>query len=382
MLQLVPRLEGGGVERGTVEIAEAIVQSGGRALVATEGGKMIRRLEAVGGEPILMNAATKHPLNIWQNGRALAKLIRDLDVDIVHARSRAPAWSGWMACRDTGAVFVTTYHGAYTEDFPLKRWYNAVMAKGTPVIAPSEFIRHLVVERHGVDPEDVITIPRGADLRVFSEDRVTAHRTLDLTRSWDLIEDTRPIVMMPGRLTRLKGGESLIDAAARLKELRGASDFLVLLVGGESAAGFSQVLADRIEATGTSDVVRMTGACDDMPAALKLASVVVSASIEPESFGRVAVEAQAMGRPVIATAHGGAMETVEEGVTGWLYPPGDVETLAVIIAEALLLSPKERDRVGRAGRKRVETLFTTLAMQRSTLAVYEGVTGREFPVIL
>jgi len=276
---------------------------------------------------------------------------------------------------------VTTYHGTYNEDFPLKRLYNSVMAKGRPVIAISDFIHDHVIERHRLSPEQVVTIPRGADITVFAEERVGAERTIKLAEQWGIIEDPRAIVLMPGRLTRWKGGESMIDAAARLKAQRGP-DFAVVMVGGDDGSGFRNVLQRRIEATGTGDVVYPVGDCQDMAAAYKLASVVVSASIEPEAFGRVVVEAQAMSRPVIATAHGGARETVAHGESGWLYPPGDAEVLAATIHQALEMDPSGRAHMGLAGRARIHTSYTVAAMQRATLDIYEQVAGRTFQQLI
>ncbi|MEE8453691.1 MAG: glycosyltransferase family 4 protein, partial [Limibaculum sp.] len=323
VLQIVPQMEMGGVERGTLEITEAITRIGGRALVATAGGRLLPRIIKAGGEVIAMNVDTKNPLNLWQNARLLARLIHDLQIDIVHARSRAPAWSAYWATQRTGAHFVTTYHGAYREDFPLKRRYNAVMASGRPVIAVSDFIRRLIIERHQVAPERIVTIPRGADINVFSEETVGNERAIKLAEQWGLLDDPRPVIMLPARLTRWKGGEDLIDAADRLRAMRG-DDFLILLVGEDGGRGFEAVLRKRIDKLGVGSIVHLAGGCTDMAAAYKLASVVVSPSIEPEAFGRAVVEAQSMGRPVIATGHGGAQETVAHGSTGWLYPPGDI----------------------------------------------------------
>jgi glycosyltransferase involved in cell wall biosynthesis len=377
VLQVVPRLDTGGVERGTLEIAEAICAAGGRALVATSGGQLEFRIARAGGEIFPMNVDSKNPATMWQNGRLMRRLIREERVDIVHARSRAPAWSAYWATRWTGTPFVTTYHGVYKEDFPLKRFYNSVMARGRPVIAISDFVRGLIAERHRVAGEHIVTIPRGADVLVFSEEAVGNERAIKLAEGWGLVEDPRAIVLMPGRLTRWKGAESLIDAAARLKALRGP-DFAVLLVGDDYGSGFRSVLRKRIEATRTGDVVYLVGECQDMPAAYKLSSVVVSASIEPEAFGRVMVEAQAMSRPVIATAHGGARETVAHGESGWLYPPGDAEALAATIHQALNMDPSARAHMGLAGRARVHARYTTAAMQRATLDLYERVAGRTF----
>ncbi|MEM7423640.1 MAG: glycosyltransferase family 4 protein [Pseudomonadota bacterium] len=379
IMQVVPRLEMGGVERGTLEIAEAIVAAGGRALIVTRGGQLEFRIQRAGGEIVYMNVDSKNPATLWQNARLMRRLIRDEGVDVVHARSRAPAWSAYWATRQTGTPFVTTYHGTYNEEFPLKRAYNSIMAKGNPVIAISDFIRKLVIERHRVPEDQVVTIPRGADIAVFAEEAVGNERTIKLAEQWGIIEDPRAIVMMPGRLTRWKGGESMIEAAARLKDMRG-SDFQVLLVGDETESGFQDVLEKKIAQMGVADVVFLTGGVQDMAAAYKLSSVVVSASIEPEAFGRVVVEAQAMGRPVIATAHGGARETVSHGESGWLYPPGDAEVLAATIHQALEMEPSARAHMGLAGRARIHTSYTIGAMQRATLSVYESVAGRTFQV--
>ncbi|HET7409533.1 MAG TPA: glycosyltransferase, partial [Paracoccaceae bacterium] len=261
------------------------------------------------------------------------------------------------------------------------RVYNSVMARGRPVIAVSDYIRNLIVERHRVPEQDILTIPRGADIAVFSEEAVGNERAIKLAESWGLVEDPRAIVLMPGRLTRWKGAESMIDAAQRLKAMRGP-DFAVLLVGGDGGSGFAQVLQKRIDATGTGDVVQLTGDCHDMAAAYKLASVVVSASIEPEAFGRVIIEAQAMSRPVIATSHGGARETVAHGESGWLYPPGDDEVLAATIHQALNMDPSARAHMGLAGRARIHSRYTSAAMQRATIDIYEQVAGRTFRALV
>ncbi|MEL6479082.1 MAG: glycosyltransferase family 4 protein [Pseudomonadota bacterium] len=377
VLQVLPRLDTGGVERGTIEMTEAIVSAGGRALVATSGGTQALRVTKAGGELILLDAASKNPVTIWLNARYLARVIQDHQVDVVHARSRAPGWSAFWASRQTDTAFVTTYHGSYRENLPMKRLYNSVMARGRPVIAISDFIRDLVLTRHQVAEDDIVVIPRGADIAVFSEEMVGNERTIKLAEAWGILDDPRPVIMLPGRLTRWKGAESVIDAAALLKENRGKSDFLILIVG-EGDDAYTRTLADKIEALGVYDCVHRTGNCTDMAAAYKLAAMVVSASIEPEAFGRVVVEAQAMGRPVIATNHGGARETVVHGSTGWLYPPGDPERLAEQMNKALDMDDSERAHMGLAARARVHSIYTISAMQRATLEVYERAAGRSF----
>ncbi|MEL6208687.1 MAG: glycosyltransferase family 4 protein [Pseudomonadota bacterium] len=337
ILQVVPRLDLGGVERGTVEIAEAIVAAGGRALVASEGGQLAHRIERAGGELVEMNAATKNPLNIWQNAGVLERLIRAEGVDLVHARSRAPAWSAKWAARRTGTPFVTTYHGTYSEGFPLKRSYNGVMAAGRPVIAISDFIRELIIARHRVPPGEIITIPRGADTDTFSEDVVSGGRTARLAEAWGLLDDARPIVMLPGRLTRWKGAETLIEAAALSVTSPGRKT--------RSLTPVSSIRRSRRPAKPDPPSLPTMRQRKSPPRRSRnraAASISVSASLEPEAFGRVAVEAQAMGRPVVATDHGGARETVAHGETGFLYPPGDAAALAQAIDTILTLDPSAK----------------------------------------
>jgi glycosyltransferase involved in cell wall biosynthesis len=381
VLQVLPALDVGGVERGAVEIARAVAGAGGRALVACAGGRLEGRLRAAGATLIEGPFATKSPGGIWRNAARLADVIRAEAVDVVHARSRAPAWSAWIASRRTGAPFVTTWHGVYGERGPFKKLYNGVMARGRPTIAISQFVADLIRDRYGLDDRHIRLIHRGADIEAFAEESVSGERTVALTRAWGLTETPQPLVMMPGRLSRWKGFEDFVNAAAALKARRGP-DFLFVIVGPDGGSGFAEKLLAQARDLGCLDVVRAVGPCEDMPAAYKLSAVVVSASTQPEAFGRVAVEAQAMGRPVIASDHGGARETVAHGQTGWLFPPGDARALASAVDEALSLDASGRAHMGMAGRARVASRFTVAAMQRATLDVYEEVTGRSFGVRL
>jgi glycosyltransferase involved in cell wall biosynthesis len=374
VLQLVPALDQGGVERGTIDIAEAIVAAGGRALVASRGGRMETALARVGGELIRMEIGRKSPAAIWRNAARLAELVRAEEVEILHARSRAPAWAGWLAARRTGVAFVTTYHGVYRENAPFKRLYNSVMAKGRPTIAVSEHVAALIRERY--PRADVVVIPRGVNVAQFDPEAVSAERKAALMRRWALDDDPRPVVMLPGRLTRWKGQEPFIDAAALLRDRRGEEAARFLMVGDDPDGPFGRELRARIAGAGL-EAVTLCGHCDDMAAALSLASVVASASTEPEAFGRVAAEGQAMRRPVVATDHGGARETVEDGVTGFRCAPGDAAALADAIGRALSLAPDEATRMGEAGRERVARMFSLESMRGATLEVYARVRGAD-----
>jgi len=368
---VLPALGSGGVERGTVEIAAAITAAGGRALVASEGGRLAPAIEAAGGLHVTLPLASKQPWRIWRNAAALATLIRRERVGIVHARSRAPAWSAWLAARRTGAHFVTTYHAPYAENAPGKRRYNAVMAKGELVIAISHTIAGLVAARHGVDPARIRTIPRGVDPVAFDPKGVSADRLQRLAAAWRL-DDAQEVILLPARLTRWKGQAVLIEALSRLAR----RDVVAVLVGGDGGRrGYVRELTRLAERLGVADRVRLVGDCDDMPAAFMLAAVAVNASLEPEGFGRVVIEAQAMARPVIATGHGGAAETIEHGVTGWLVPPADPLTLAEALDYALALPPEARAAFGARARQAVMARYTVSAMQAATVAVYRELTA-------
>ena len=369
ILQVLPRLETGGVERGTVDVTAAIVEAGWRAVVASGGGQMVREVERVGGFHVTLPVFSKSPLVMRGNVKRLVKLIREHDIDIIHARSRAPAWSARAAARRTGAHFITTFHGAYNASNAVKRRYNSIMAKGERVIAISEFIADRVISVYGAEPGCVRVIPRGVDLNIFHPSAVSPERMIQLSSEWRL-PDAAPVIMLPGRLTRWKGHEVLIEALARL----GRNDVRCILVGAEQGHDrYRRDIDDHIARTGVGRFVQIVGNCRDMAAAYMLADVVVSASTDPEAFGRVAAEAQAMGRPVIATDHGGARETVVPGETGWLVHPGDPDALTTALAEALAMTAEQRESMARSAIGHVILNFSRAQMCAATLGVYHEV---------
>jgi len=365
ILQVLPALRSGGVERGTLEIAEAQIAAGFRAIVASAGGEMVPALEALGAKHITLPLTAKSPWAMWRNAAALAALARAEGVALIHARSRAPAWSALIAARRLGLPFVTTYHGAYNEGFPGKRLYNSVMARGDRVIAISHFIADLIRARHGVDEARLRVIPRGVDPRRFDPALVSAERLAALRAAWGVAEG-QPIIMLPARVTRWKGQMVLVEAMAQLP-----GDALALLVGDAAERpAFQAELQARIAGLGLQDRVRLVGHATDMPAALMLADVVVHASTDAEAFGRTVIEAQAMARPVIASDLGAPRETVAEGITGWRTPPGDAAALAAALSRALAMTDSERAALGARARAAVLSGYTTAAMQAATMATY------------
>lgn len=374
LLQVIPELETGGAEQSTIDIAQAVVRAGGVALVAARGGRMTSRLQADGGRLAQMPVQTKNPLVMLGNAARLVALIRQEKVSIVHARSRAPAFSALWAAHATGTPFVATYHGVYKARSGLKRWYNAVMTRGDLVIANSDYTREHILAEHRIDPAKVVTIPRGVDFDRFNPSFVTANRIEDLRAAWGIAPgDTRTKILLAGRLTRIKGHLTVIEAARRLAA-EGRRDFLILFAGDDQGrTGYSEELAQAIAAAGLQEAVRIVGHCDDMPAAYLLADFALLPTTVPESFGRAAVEPQAMGRPVIASNHGGVTETVLDGVTGWLVPPQDAEGWAAALGRAIDIGPGKRGEMGQAGQKRARQLYSAEAMCAATLAAYERV---------
>lgn len=367
VLQVLPRLVAGGVERGTVEVAAALVAQGWSSWVASEGGPMVRELQKVGAHHVALPLASKNPIVMRRNVGRLADLVRHARIDIIHARSRAPAWSAAAAARRTGCHLVTSFHNVYGAGTALRRWYNSVMGRGERVIAISQFVADNAVDLYGVDPQRLRIVHRGVDLERFDPAHVFAERVVKLARQWRLPDDA-PVVMLPGRLTRWKGQLDLVEALARLAR----RDIRCLLVGSDDdKAGYRREIEERVRRHHLEDVVGIVDHCPDMPAAYMLADVVVSASNRPEGFGRVAIEAQAMGRPVIATDHGGARETIIDGETGWLVPPSDASAMAAALIEALSLTPEERQLLAVRSRAHVAEHFSTAAMCAAEIAVYE-----------
>lgn len=365
-MQIIPELGPGGAEQGCIDVAAALVQSGARALVVSDGGARIHELARFGAEHIDLPVHSKNPLVMARNIKRLRRLITEHGVDIVHARSRAPAWSAYKACKGTRAHFMTTCHAPYNFDRELKRRYNSIMAKGERVIAISHYVAAYLQHYYGVEDERLRVIHRGIPLEKFHPTMVTPERMITLSQEWR-IPDGSNIVMLPGRITRWKGHHVLIEALARMNR---RDIFCVIIGSDQGRTEYREELEATIREKGLGGQVRIVDHCADMPAAYMLATVVVSASTDPEGFGRIPVEAQAMGRPIIATDHGGAQETVLNGRTGWLVPPGDAVALASAIEAVLGLSEHQRVVLATKAMAHVAEHFSREQMTHRTLDVY------------
>jgi glycosyltransferase involved in cell wall biosynthesis len=381
ILQIIPQLDAGGAELSVVEIAGAVAKAGGRAMVLAEPGRLAANITAAGGEVIPFPAATKSPLRILANAGRIARIARREGVDLIHARSRAPAWSALIAARRIGVPFVATYHGAYNETNAVKRLYNSVMARGDVTIANSHYTARLVADRYGTPPERLVVIQRGVDTAGFDPARIAPERVATLRQAWGVAPGQR-IILQAARLTRWKGQGVLIEAAGRLLAQGRLDDAVVILAGdAQGRDSYAELLRGQIARLGLQGRVRLVGHVVDMAAAFRAAHVTVVASIEPEAFGRTAIEAAAVGCPVIATDIGAPSETVvappapEETTTGWLVPPADAGALAARVADALDLPAPARAGMGARARSRAVTCFSVEVMQQSTLGVYDRLLG-------
>jgi glycosyltransferase involved in cell wall biosynthesis len=371
ILQIIPDLAAGGAERTTVEMAEAITGSGGKAIVVSAGGRLENALSEAGGKLIKMNAASKNPLTIRKNARTLAKIVADYSLDLIHARSRAPAWSAHMAAERKGTPFVTTYHGAYSGLTGLKRRYNSVMAKGDLVIANSEWTAAHVMAVHGTPRDKIITIPRGVDFTEFAPNSLTQSRIDTLKKQWGIDpNDDRLVLLLPGRLTSWKGQSLTLDAIGALDRSERSRIHLILSGDAQGRDKYVTELENKILAHELGGTVSIVGHTSDMAAAYLASDIVLAPSTRPEAFGRVAAEASAMAKPVIVADHGGQREIIVEGQTGTRAEPGSASALTACIRTLLSLPKAAREGMGQAGQDYVRTRFSKKQLQTATLGVY------------
>jgi glycosyltransferase involved in cell wall biosynthesis len=378
VLQVLPALGPGGVERGTLDISGYLIGQGWTPIVASNGGSQEPDLLEMGAVSLNLPVHSKNPLTMHSNVKRLAQIIRNHDIQLVHARSRAPAWSAYYAAKRAGVPFLTTFHSLYSgaENF-LKRGYNAIMTRGDRVIAISDYVAEHVIERYGVDNDRLRVIPRGVDLDAFDPEKVDEARVAKLRDDWELDPQKR-IIMLPGRISERKGHTWLLRSLKKLWEDGKGEDTICLMVGNRAAGS---AYADRVEKKiiemKLEKRVWLVGACSDMPAAYALADTVVVPSTGPEAFGRISIEAQAMGKPVIATDRWGLSETIMPAATGWLVQPEDVDHLVTALDLALTMPDDARERLAARCRRFVERNYSLTRMGKSTLSVYrELIEGR------
>ncbi len=373
ILQVIPQLNAGGAEQTTLEITEALVREGSRAFVVSQGGRLEHKISQLGGIFKRRPVHSKNPFILLTNALYLKHFIRTNTIHLIHARSRAPAWSARLAAHWANIPFVTTYHGVYQASSSLKKAYNAVMTRGDQIIANSEFIRQHILKTYSVQDEKIVVIPRGVDPDQFDPDAFSPERIKAMRASWK-IDPSSPahIILLPARLVRWKGQSIALEALAYLRKNHGLRAYLVFLGDEASHQGYKLELEKQAQYLDVKQWVKWPGHGMDMPCAYAACDLVLSPALEPEAFGRVAIEAQAMRKQVIASDHGGTRETVLHGRTGWLTPVGDSQALASLIYRALCLDEASKKDMVCAARERVKKLFSTHVLQTKTLQVYQN----------
>lgn len=337
VMQVLPALEMGGVERGTIEMATAMKKEGIANIVVSNGGILVKQLKKIGVPHIQMPVHSKNPLIMLLNAYRLKKVIKKYHVNLMHVRSRAPAFSVLWASRMTNIPFITTFHGVYGTKGIFKKWYNSIMTKGKKIIAVSEYVKQHIMKEYHIPEEKIKLIHRGADTDKFSISKVMPQSTEKFLDKY-CISLENPVITLVGRLTRWKGQLILLEAFKYLKN----KNITCLFVGSDQGrVSYLEEIKKAILELPETFRVHIISDSPEMPAVYFLSDIVVNASTDPEAFGRVIPEAQSMGKIVIGAEHGGACETIQDGKTGFLFTPSDAHDLAQKI-DMILDLPEER----------------------------------------
>jgi glycosyltransferase involved in cell wall biosynthesis len=385
VLQVLPALKDGGVEKSTIEMALYLKKAGWIPLVTSAGGPKTAELAAESIRHIELPLTSKTPWGILWNAVRISEILRKENVTLVHARSRGPAWSAWLAAHMTGVTYVTTFHGTYgLRGGALKRFYNSVMLRGPVVIANSQFIKAHILENYDVRGKSIVVAPRGIEPKVWNPDQFTEKQRDDVRRELQ-VEESVPLLLMVGRITRWKGHDLVLEALGQIADL----PWVLAVAGGiDKTSEYGEALQAQAERLGIANRLRWLGSRSDVPRLLSASQLAISGSTRPEAFGRVAVEAMAMGVPVVATGIGGSLETVIDGKTGWLVRPEDDEgnseglmfgafkpqAMARIFRKALQ-NPRQLISMGKAARAHVLKTYTVDQCCAAELMAYKMVLG-------
>ena len=374
VLQVIPKLGYGGAETGCYDIAHYLAEKKCGSFIATSGGQLLKFIKKKKVKIFHLPVHSKNPILILFNAIALSILILINNINVVHARSRAPAWSCYIACLITRANFATTFHGTYNFKSKLKKFYNSVMLKSKLSIAGSNFIFNHISENYSEYLErkkKLRVIFRGINLDYYNQKNISILNQENIKKEWEILSN-KFIILMPGRLTYWKGQEKLIEALNILIEDYNKTNFQTIILGSDQGRTvYKKKLFNLVQRYRLNHMIKFINHCKEMPIAYSLADVVVSASIEPEAFGRVSVEAQAMGKPIIASNLGGSKETIMKDKSGFLYKHDDPRQLAQILNDIMELDQESLNSIGNEGRKNVTKKFDVEAMCDSTLREYK-----------
>ena len=374
VLQVIPKLGYGGAETGCYDIAHYLYEKDCGSYIVTSGGDLLKFVDKKKVKVIRLPVHSKNPLLILINAIILSFIIIFLNINIVHARSRAPAWSCFIATKITRRNFVTTFHGTYKFNSKLKKFYNSIMVRSKLIIAGSNFIFSHIKDNYSeyIDlKKRLLVIFRGINVDYFDQSSTIESEEIKLKKKWE-IEDNRKIILMPGRLTSWKGQELFIEAINLVNIELGYEAFYAVILGSEQGRGLYKKKLIRL-----SEQYRMTKQlkfienCKNMALAYKISDIIVSASVEPEAFGRVAVESQSMQKAIIASNIGGSNETIIDERTGFLFDAGDAKSLSRKILKVISMDDALLKTIGNEGRKNVIKKFNVEKMCFSTYSEYK-----------
>jgi glycosyltransferase involved in cell wall biosynthesis len=379
VLVVVPTLHAGAADAGAIDLVRILKNGGHRVIVASRGGRLEDEIDLLDAEFVRLDVESNNPLVMLRSAFVLARIMREKRCDLVHAHGRAAAWSACLAGRMSRVPLLTTWYKGFREQNAFKRLYNSVMVRGERVIAVSDQIAELIVERYHTAPSRIAVVSASIDTVRFDRDAVSLDRLDAIRRTWGVTPDTK-VILVVGRMLRRKGHDVVVKAVHRLKQ-RGLKDFVCVFAGEDQGhTHFTGELWDLIGETGTSDVVRLAGAVDDMPAAYAAATIVVSAAIQLEGLQRAILEAQAMACPVVVSDLAAGPDVVlappavpEERMTGLRVPAGDEAALAAALIRLFSLTDAARAAIGGRGRAWISEHFDAASIARTTLALYAEV---------
>lgn len=367
VLQVLPELEMGGVELGTLEIASELQKKGIKNFVASQGGRLVYDLDKLKVKHLTLPLKSKNIFTMLKNANKLSEFIKENGINIVHARSRAPAWSAYWAAKKTGVKFMTTFHGTYGLGLKgIKKFYNRVMVYGELVIAISEHIKKHMLANYKIIEDKIRLVHRCVDIEKFNPEAISPERMINKIKEYN-IPDDKPVILLVGRVTRWKGQHLLVEALSKLK----TKNYYCLIAGDEQGrVNYVNEIKQLAEKHHLEDRIGFYGKVLDAPALMMVSNIILSTAIEPEAFGRISVEGQAMGKIVIASNIGGSLETIEDCKTGKLFASNDAQSLAEALDWALKLTAKEKEKISAAAIKNVRNNFTKQIMCDKTVDVY------------
>ena len=374
ILQVIPKLGYGGAETGCFDLAHYLHEHNCKSYIVTSGGPLLKYINKKKVKILRLPVQSKNPILILLNSILLTLIIFFLNVDIVHARSRAPAWSCLIATKLTRRKFVTTFHGTYNFKSYLKKWYNSVMVRSDLIIAGSNFIFSHIKENYSKylsNKKKFLVIFRGINTDYFNPKKIKESDKNLLKKKWN-ITDEKKIILLPGRLTEWKGQEMFIEAISLLKKNLSEIEFIAVILGSDQGRKiYKKKLIRLVEQHRLSGNVIFVDHLELMPIAYEISTVIVSSSIEPEAFGRVSVEAQSMEKPIVASNIGGSNETIINDKTGFLFKAGDSKNLSEKLKEVLNLSELTLNGIGAEGRKNIIAKFNVEKMCNTTYSEYK-----------